>query len=171
MAQMGSEGTKLKEDKEKERRRQRERERDRERGKEILLYDENALQLSDGLRTLSHPRIPLVPFTLPTPVLCTPLPRPRLLLFLLCVSSYGRAAAAEEGLRKSEQRVTELEAALAEAMNTEVGLRAGAEAAAVDAENALLTVRREGGGRLFFFLLAVSNAVSLFWGVGGRDDE
>lgn len=64
--------------------------------------------------------------------------------------SSERAAEAGEGLRKSEKRVAELEAMLAEAVKKDVGLRVGAEAAAAEAENALETVSKkavgEGGG-------------------------
>ncbi len=57
-------------------------------------------------------------------------------------SGRAKAAAAEKDLRGSEQRVADLEAALAEARKTEAGVRAGAEAAAFEADQALREVGR-----------------------------
>lgn len=55
------------------------------------------------------------------------------------------AAAAQEKLRGSERRAAELEAALAEVRKTEAGVRAGAQAAALEADQALRTVREVWG--------------------------
>lgn len=52
----------------------------------------------------------------------------------------GEAAVAER-LAKAERHATELEVALADAARAEAGVRAAAKAAALEAEDALKTVR------------------------------
>lgn len=81
-------------------------------------------------------------------------------------SGRKKAAAAEQDLRGSEQRVADLKVALAEARKTEAGVRAGAEAAAFEADQALREV-----GRLFRVRGrgGVDDGGDVNHGVGGHD--